>query len=183
MKEAIDATWQLLESIVYEKNDKNLKLKQEKKDDYTNLVESKYKYLMRNFMKENTDYLDRHKVSSIIIISLIESNCLDYENLEDEIFLGRYLIPLNIGLSYMLANINKFREENKLLPLENYVLPKAMTCETGMLEIMARNLYYIEVTESWSFNELDLAEKLFWLESYTILALDNIQLREHLKEK
>ena len=122
-------------------------------------------------MKPGVRLLDRHKTAAIVVICQIEARAVFYEG-EPEgnaRFMGNYILPLNVGLSYMLTCLNQvLKEAGSPKTLERYIFPKAMACPTDLLDVMARNLFYIDGNSEWSFNPLDLAERFFWLESYSL---------------
>ena len=177
MTPTVEKTWKLLREAVSisQEQDSNIIFYEDKYDQYKDSFNKIYYRILDKYMKkEGVEYLDRHKVSAIAIICLIEVHAISYkkELKEDEfVFMANYILPLNVGLSYMLSCLNDVLEESKSPKcLEKYIFPDAMACPTSVLDIMARNLYYIDTNENWAFNHLDLAERLFWLECYSLQA-------------
>lgn len=121
------------------------------------------------YMKPNVNYLDRHKVASIIIVSILKTNLISYDGQisENKVFLGAELIATEIALSWMLKELKKeltIIVENNV---EHYFMPQAWTCDTPYFEVFCRNLYYAQ--KDYVLNPLDISEKLFLLEYITLL--------------
>ena len=54
--------------------------------------------------------------------------------------------------------------------LTEYIMPRALVCETDYETIICRNLYYAKTY--YDLNPIDLANTLFLLEQFTLLKLD-----------
>lgn len=146
--------------------------------------ESKYKYFKEKFKKlygevkkeymlPSVKNLDRHKVASIIIISLLEADVVSYKDLESgSIFIGAELIALKTGLAYLVEKLNeKLNERGIKKKIGEFKLPNTQSCDTSYIEVVCRNLYYTR--RDYKLNPLDLAERLFLLE-YIALSKDEI---------
>lgn len=136
----------------------------QKMDEYEEMIKSK-------FMHFEVIKLDRHKIASIIICSVIEANVLrtitDCES-EEVLFDGNEKIGVNIGLSYMrstlLALLSKTSEAGKF---QDYTFPEALTCDTAYKTIICRNLYYAKT--HFMLNPIELSNTLFLLENYSLM--------------
>lgn len=132
--------------------------------------------------------LDSHKIAAVIICSIIKADALkvsvyDYEA-DKRIFDGNEKIAVKVGLGYMAAALKKIMEgtseENKFT---EYIMPKAIMCETDYMTIICRNLYYAKTY--YELNPIDLANTLFLFEQLTLLQnkVDLEILREAVQNK
>ena len=122
-------------------------------------------------MEESVDNLDRHKVAAVIIISILKTIDIEYDNLpETNVFWGKQTVAVNIGLNYMCGELNKILAENGWDgEIERFDMPNAISCNTSFEDIMIRNLVYAEGNPEWGLNPLTIAENLFLLEYITII--------------
>ena len=93
-------------------------------------------------------------------------------------------MAVKIGLSYMAAALKKIMEgtaEEK--KFTEYVMPKALMCDTDYITIICRNLYYAKTY--YKLNPIDLANTLFLLEQFTLLqkGVNFEVLREAVRDK
>ena len=64
-------------------------------------------------MEESVDNLDRHKVAAVIIISILKTIDIEYNNLpKTKVLWGKQTVAVNIGLNYMCGELNKILAEN-----------------------------------------------------------------------
>ena len=84
------------------------------------------------------------------------------------IFIGSELIAIEVALAVMCTLLNDKLEAighgKKIL---SYYMPQAMSCSTPYALIFARNLIYAQ--KDFVLNPLDIAEKLFLLETITLI--------------
>lgn len=172
MTELINRTWDLLNITVdkIRSQDSSIELNDDAKKLYEQLFQDKYHFIMDTFMKNTVQYLDRHKVASIIMASLIEANAVIYNQAisQDETFFGKYQIAVSVGLSYMLDRLNARLLEKDKEAIEKYWFPAAFSCSTPYFEIFARNLYFTCERTQWKLNLLDMSEILYLLEYMTL---------------
>lgn len=167
----INRTWDLLAASVAQakQQDIHIDCNQNAFDKYKKIFKDKYDFIKINFMKSSVSALDRHKVASIIIASIIESDSVIYnQKISDgKVFFGKYQIAVSVGLSYMLDQLNEMlaKKSNKI---EKYWFPEAFSCKTPYFDIFARNLYFTHEKTNWNLNLLDIAEILFLLEYMTL---------------
>lgn len=130
-----------------------------------------YDCIMQKYMSDGVDFLDRHKVAAIIIITILRTVEIEYTDLpEEQILWGKQTVALNIGLSYMCDEMNTVLKKNGCTKLiDHYFMPEASSCETSYQDIMIRNLVYAENNPEWGLNPLDIAEKLYLLEYITLM--------------
>lgn len=163
--------WFLVEegiAIIKNSND-NIIYNNEKYNDFEKKFISLYEEISVSYMKHNGESLDRHKVAAILMISIIEAKVLSLkEEIKGYIFFGNYVLAVDTGLNYMLAELNKQLENKKIDLINNYFFPNAMACDTDYYRIFYRNLYYSDINEKWSLNPLDIADKLFLIEYLTL---------------
>lgn len=132
--------------------------------------------------------LDSHKIAAVVICSIIKADALkvsvcDYEK-DKRIFDGNEKIAVKVGLGYMAAALKKImkgtQEESKFT---EYIMPKAIMCETDYMTIICRNLYFAKTY--YQLNPIDLANTLFLFEQLTLLQnkVDLDILREAVQNK
>lgn len=136
-----------------------------------------YSFIVDKFMKLPDEHLDRHKIASIIICSILKSNVLGIacgsENTQtiDDIFLANEKLAFNVALSYMHQ---KLIEEFKLgkIPFEGiydkYIFPKPLSCDREYTEVICRDLYFAK--KYFELDPLSIANFLFFLEEYSFEA-------------
>lgn len=175
MTPIIENAWTLLENEYqkYSKENVDFILDKNKKEYFKQAFKKHYNEIKDNYMLPSVKYLDRHKVAAIIIVSILESNAVSYNNLDkDCVFIGNELLAIKVGLAYMTENLNeKLSEKNVGKKIEKVVFPEALSCETSYIEIMCRNLYIAKT--DYKLNPLDIADRLFLLE-YIILLKNGI---------
>lgn len=162
----------------YQYNDSGMQLNANKKDIFEKAFQRNYKKFKNDYMYRDVEYLDRHKVAAIAIISFIESDAIICKGIsEDCVFIGLEVISLEIGLSYLLSELNeKLKGKGRI---EKFSFPQAFSCSTNYIEIMARILYLSK--RDYQLNPLDLSERLFLLEYITLkdAKIDMSFLREY----
>lgn len=126
-----------------------------------------YKEIQDRYMRE-AEELDRHKVAAIMIISIIKTSPLSVKASSKE-FMGNYVLATDAGLNYMLDDLNRVLKDNNLQCIQEYFFPDALACDTYYYKIFYRNLYYTDKNESWCYNPLELADKLFLFEYITLI--------------
>ena len=168
MTPLIEKTWEIINiaSKYICEADKDIKADDTKKEIYATQFRSLYE-LVSKYMKETNTPLDRHKVAAIIMISTIKAEVLSTSNNED-IFIGNYVLAAEVGLSYMLSELNEALEDKELPAIDKFFFPEAISCETKYIHIFYRNLYFADNGQGWGLNPLDLAERLFLLEYLTL---------------
>lgn len=128
-----------------------------------------------NFMQHSIDDLDRHKISAIIICSVLHNDVLGISvkdkavfQEEKNVFLGNEKLAVNVALSYMYKELKKDIKSEKvpydtLFP--HYILPKPYSCDRDYDLVLCRDLYYAK--KFFSLNPLSLANLLFLIEEYS----------------
>ena len=174
MKPLIDKVWNLLDKEFQDKSkNPNLKFDVTKKEQFQTVFTKNYNHILDNYMDETVEHLDRHKVTALIIVSLLEVEPLSYSNLGEEFFfVGQEVSALKIGLAYMIEKLNEKLSSRKIdKKLKKFTFPNAQSCPTKYMEIMCRGLYFSK--NDYMLNPLELAEKLFLLE-YIALTKEGI---------
>lgn len=170
MQPLIDGLWKLIESgIEYMKlQDKNIMdNNQDFKKKFEDNFESIYKSVL-DYMQDETESLDRHKVAAIMMIAIIKSDILHTIDSTNQKFMGNYILATDCGLSYMISELNKRLNILIKREIEAYIFPEALACETNYYRIFYRNLYFANNNKEWGLNPLDIAERLFLLEYMTL---------------
>ncbi len=164
-------SWNLLDIAVVQarEQDSGILCNESARERYAEALAQKYE-LMMGFMKPSVSSLDRHKVASIIIASIIETNAVIYNKKipEDSSFFGKYMIAVSVGLSYMLERLNARLRSKGITEIERYQFPEAFSCNTPYFEIFSRNLYLTHEHTDWKLNLLDIPEILFLIEYLTV---------------
>lgn len=175
MTPLIENVWDLLENEYnkYSQENPNFRFDKAKKDCFKKLFSKEYDDVMNRYMDSSVEYLDRHKVAALIIVSILETNAIWYENLnEDYVFIGAELLALKVGLAYMVEKLNeKLYSRGVDKKLEKINFPNAQSCNTSYMDIICRNLYYAKT--DYKLNPLDLADRLFLVE-YIALSSEGI---------
>lgn len=172
MKQTINTTWNLLKDTVDQIKEKNpdVALDNSAYKGFYDNFKKMYSDIKEHYMDSTVKNLDRHKVASIIIVSILNSNAIVYEGQvkEGEEFFGEYLIAASVGITFMQNQLNALLSEKNVLPIETLWFPDALSCDTSYFEIFCRNLYFSNNNQDWNINPLDIAEKLFLIEYVTM---------------
>lgn len=172
MTELVNAIWDVLGDAVIQakKKDERVDLNLNAKKEFRKLFEEKYNLIKNSFMKKEVNYLDRHKVASIIIASALESNAIVYSGniIGDKKFLGKYFIAVAAGMSYMQDRLNEKLHEKGEKEIAKYWYPSAFSCNTPFFAIFSRNLYFTSEMTDWKLNILDMSEIMFLIEYMTL---------------
>ncbi len=172
MNEMIMAAWNVLDIATTQAGFKDNKvvLDNSKMEVFAQLFQKKYNDVKSLFMKKSVDYLDRHKVASILMASAIEADIVRYDGdiSEGSVFIGKYLIAVSAGINYMQDSLNEKLKKKGQEPIKELFFPVAFSCKTPYLQILARNLYFTHEKTDWKFNLLNMSENLFFLEYITL---------------
>lgn len=172
--EALNYVWrELKDSYIYYSNfDKKLIFVEENKADFIARFHEIYSNTKDKYMRKNVVELDRHKVVAAQITACIETNLITRKVNKGEVFLGLYMIALEVALNWMIIGLNdELKKVGIVKKIDRYIMPDAFACSTRYFDIFARNLYYSHVKGN-GLNPLDIAEKLFLLEYITLLKND-----------
>ena len=146
MTPLIENVWELVkeESKRYTEDNVRFVFDESKYKDFKEAFKINYEKIKEKYMLPSVNNLDRHKVSAIIIISLLEVDAISYNDLEQgSIFIGAELLALKVGLAYLVEKLNeKLLEKGEKHIIQEFKLPNAQSCGTPYMEIMCRNLYY-----------------------------------------
>ena len=173
MKQAIEKSWKLLKDITeaVQQNTEGIVFDKTKEKEFDSYFREQVNYIRTKYMKDDKKDLDRHKIASIIIVSAIKAKVIRYEGKlkeADEEFFGQYLIAVSAGISYLQDRLNDKLIDKGQRTIDKIYMPEALSCDTPYFEIMCRNLYYAENHEGWGINPLEIAEKFFLLEYFTL---------------
>lgn len=175
MTKTIKYVWNVLNGAIKTIDDddkkKNLTISCKDFNFFKKTFNDLYYKILNDYMEESVDNLDRHKVAAVIIISILKTIDIEYNNLPDtKVFWGKQTVAVNIGLNYMCGELNKILAENGWDgEIEKFDMPNAISCNTSFEDIMIRNLVYAEDNPEWGLNPLTIAENLFLLEYITII--------------
>lgn len=170
------STLEILETAVQNVQNRDnieIKLDPDKKEEFVRIFKDNEKKIKVDYMKLEVENLDRHKIGSLLIYAIISSDIVvpTRKCKEGEFFFGKYLIAVNIGLSYLLDRLNEllFRKEQITEAIDEIWMPPfVFSCPNSYYEVFCRNLLFSQEDDEWNINPLDLSEKLFLLEFITL---------------
>lgn len=168
MTELINAVWNTMVSVTENKSD--VIVDKSLEGDFCSLFRELYDKIKDKYMKDSVYYLDRHKVAAITIVAIIRSNAIKplKDSSDEMLFIGKELIATEVALSIMCTLLNeKLSAIGHQKRISAYYLPEAMSCTTPYILIFVRNLIYAQ--RDYVLNPLDLAEKLFLLETISLI--------------
>ena len=183
MQPLLSEIWQLVKLGADSAVDEGISFHEEKFDTFVKCFKDTYENILTNYMHSDVKALDRHKVTAILIISLIEAEPLEITNLPpNKIFLGNENLALQIGLSYMQRELNDVLQEKGIKrKIAQYNMPMPISCDTSYIDVMGRNLYLSKTVYEWKINPLELSERLFLIEYITLIGegINPYELREN----
>lgn len=172
MRQTIERTWELLKSTVEQisKQTPGVVLNTDSYKEFDDYFRKTYNKIKKDYMASNVKNLDRHKVASIIIVSILESKAIMYQGEieQGKEFFGQYLIATSVGITFMQYELNVLLLEKGQNTISKLYFPDPLSCDTPYFEIFCRNLYFANCNNEWGLNPLDIAEKLFLLEYLTL---------------
>lgn len=172
MTEILATVWSVLNIAVTTAKikDSNIGLNYAAKSKFDRLFEERYDYFQAKSMNYSIQYPSRHIFASIIIAAAIEADVVVYQGEipEGQVFIGHYLIPICVGLSFMLNQLNKILAEKGQIQIEQLYTPAVFSCNTSYLQIYASKLYYTNELTNWKLSLLDMADNLFLLEALNL---------------
>lgn len=172
MRPIIERTWELLENTLEQVNEQvsGVVINNNSYKDFNVCFRRIYNEIKEHYMESSTKNLDRHKVASIIMISILESKAIIYQgDIEPgKTFFGQYLVAASVGITYMQNELNVMLSEKGQKTITKLWFPDPLVCDTPYFEIFCRNLYFANCNNDWGLNPLDIAEKLFLLEYITL---------------
>lgn len=167
MTPTIDKTWELLNKTIIELKDENILIDNDAYENFKKIFKDLYDEIRKAYMEKKEESLDRHKLASIIIVSILKSGCIKHQNPIDEnneIFFAPYVLATSVGMTFMQRELNKTLKRKKKKMIQKLTFPDAFSCDTSYFDIFCRNLYYANDNKQYGLNPLDIAEKLFLLE-------------------
>ncbi len=142
----------------------------EKEKLFTTTFKKYHNHILKDYMKQSVETLDRHKIAAIIICSIIDTKIVTVnknESNKGKVFIGLEMIALSVGLSYMQRSLNDLlRKKGETKYINAYVLPTPIACDTDYFDVLARNLFFAR--RDYKINPLDIADKLFFIEYLTL---------------
>lgn len=179
MRQMVNKIWELLECNVKEinKNTQDVILDYDAYNRFYTSFRELYDDIKINYMKNEVKNLDRHKVSGIIIVAIIQSNVIRYigNTEEDKIFFGKYIIATSVAITYMQDRLNEKLLNKGEATIHKLRFPKDSHNENSYFDTFCRNIYFSDKNKKWGINPLDIAEKLFLLEYITLIKEGEIQ--------
>lgn len=130
-------------------------------------------HIKSRYMKDDVEWLDRHKLVACIMVNLVNAQILELvdELPDDKKFMGNELLAVEVGISFLVDMINQNLEQHGIdVKIEDINWPTPFSCDTTEDLVLARNLYYAK--NEWGLNPLDLSEKLYLLEYITLIQCD-----------
>ena len=160
----------------------NVQFKEEKRQEYLEGTKNRYNAYKDTYMSTDVEFLDRHKVAAIMVVQglklgIIDSSAAAPENSEGYINIASANILLLCAIDYLIAQINEIiTQKSKLEPLDDFLYPKAWSCDTDYIDVVCRNLYFAQ--KDYQLNEMELADKFFLLEYICLLCTFNRETAE-----
>ena len=144
-------------------------------DEYIIKVKEKYDCYKNKYLRDEVEYLDRHKMAAILVTCGVECKIINSKKTsgktdDEKIDIGVQKILLLAAFDYLLAIINSkidAKSGKTVDRIKKISYPEAFTCPTQFIDILSRTLYYAE--KDYQLNEMELAEKFFLLEYISIL--------------
>ncbi len=173
MTKTIQTYWSLLEQYckITDKNECYPIIRHEVLEQYKKSVKKTYDQYKDKYLKDEVEFLDRHKMAAILVVEGIKCNVMvpsQGENVDSsKLFVGCEKILLLAAVDYLLAHMNRCFIANDLKKIDTFIYPNAFTCKTKFVDVLSRTLYYSHT--DFSLNIMELAEKFFLLEYITIL--------------
>lgn len=142
------------------------------KDNFINDFEDKYKEISKNYMSSKAGDLDRHKQAAILLHCTINNKLFKYNGKVEpgKIFVGCEQVGLLLSLSFMKDMLNNILDEIGEDRLEEYIFPKAFSCQTEYFDILTRDIYLQSSKDSGVYI-LFLSNILFFIEYNTLKEL------------
>ena len=171
MTKFVDAIWNTLITVTDKRDD--IIFDKSLKDTFTTSFKTLYNEIKSKYMKDSVYNLDRHKVAAIAIVTILKLDIIKpAKDTDDEmLFIGKELVATEVALSIMCELLNdKLSAIGYQKKIDAYYMPEAMSCNTPYILIFVRNLIYAK--NDYVLNPLDLAEKLFLLETISLLKYD-----------
>lgn len=203
MKDVFKAAWDAFE--IFAKNNENKVVLVGNKDEFAESCCVLYNKFIDKYMKKDSPSksnskiesknnsvdapkLDRHKIGAII--SIVGSR--NYfkpknDNGTDQLFIGKYTIPISVGLQLVIDDTNADLKEFGFLNQEKtdikMYIPKPKVCKTNYIVSIARNLIFEEQSKVDDLlRVLELANVFFLMEECTLL-FEKVPMNEWLEFK
>lgn len=173
MKNKLELVWNNLISYAegLKKSNDCFCIREEMYEEFESAVNKMYIRLLERAMQPDVVYLDRHKVSAIIIVVLINLKVIYIkEGIANSNAELPYQLAISTGLSYMLYELNHERLNNGKNVISRYIFPKQMFGEANCCENIVRMLYLTK--DNLSDSILLLSCTLFMIEAFTLVSIE-----------
>lgn len=170
MYKKLDLLWQkMIQDMEHvNKQHKNIVIRKDKYLDFKNEFERMYNDVKNIYMNNSVEFLDRHKVSAIIMCSIINTKIVeDSIKVSDKEFVTNYQLAISAGLSYMLYELNHQLITQNKKTMNKFLFPQVMYGKLSYKENLMRMLYFSDKDNN--MNILSIANLLFLLENYNII--------------
>lgn len=148
--------------------DKNIIINTGKKLVFQEIFEESYNNIKDRYMTNEVVFLDRHKVASIIIYTIIKTKILEYQIIdENKVFLGNYYLALSAGLSYLQYELNQILQGKGELPIDKFIFPSVMYGKKSYIDNLISMLCFSD--EENGLDILALSNIMFLLEYFNLL--------------
>ena len=169
MNDKLDAIWE--EMMIYSKNkaqlNSNIIIHNEKRSCFFDSFYKNYKSFKDRYMSEKVMYLDRHKVTAILMYTIIDMKIIEpVKAYQDVLPLDNYYLAASVGFSYLLFEINAYNTKKHLSKIE---FPDTLFSDKDYKEYFIDMLYILY--NEGDFNMLELANIIFLIEAYNIKEL------------
>lgn len=169
MLKKIQTLWaeMIKEAECESKKDENIIVHKDRSIVFQETFEQLYNKIKRTNMVGEVVFLDKHKVTSIIICSVVKTRVIEYQISDDNrVFLGNYYLALSAGLSYLQYELNQVLREQRKPLIDKISFPDVMYGKLSYKENLIRMLYFSD--KDGNLNILALANIIFLLEQFNI---------------
>jgi len=199
IKDLADHVWTLFEFEAHKfcnENDEFVVYK-DAKEIFAKSLEYYYFFIMKNFMNNDVESLDRHKVAAIIVCALLESDPvgISVKAKRNFFYLVNETVALSVALSFMQQQLKdefdyemdkKIDISKKEIPYEKlfdgfYSMPESFSCDRDFGEILARDLYYAK--KHFQLNPMSLSIIMFLIELHSFDAAGIKRIYSKVEEK
>lgn len=174
MNNKLDTLWEEMVQNAYNKKrtDSNIVVNDNRKEIFFNIFDQTYAEFKKKYMKDEVEYLDRHKVAAILIYAVIKTKIMEYRIKDDNrVFLDNYYLAFSTGMSYMQYEVNISNIGQNKPPINKFKFPDVLFGKKSYIQHIINMLYVADLENH--LNLFELANILFLLEIYNNNLKDN----------
>lgn len=163
MSSKLDQFWEQMINYAYaeQRRNNNIAVNPERKAQFVDTFQCKYSEMMTMYMNQKVQYLDRHKVSAILIYSVIRTGLLEYKD-KTQVCKENYQLAISLALSYLVYESNIDRKEKGQKKLDRIIFPMVYNGNKDYKELLLSILEMSDIDDN--INLLELANIMMLLE-------------------